>query len=491
VAVAARRGGSDDRAAQPAPVEGTPLKALAPLVSCPSAPKQVAAQSDFTKTLAVFRRQQREPDGLAVPSGARATGQAAGLPLAQWSPEDVRTPALGVLPTQVQLVAGVGAPGDPGCAERTSGTTPVVCIVNARPPSSGTRCFGLADVRAGRALALIDPGNGVVAGLVPDGVQQVELHWAGRTAIAQVYENTFEATLPGAAVGTPVGVSFGASSCRSGSPARGLLETVPALTLQSHGDVLPAPIVAQLKRSRGVLTAGARLVTSAHDVRFWVVPSGTTRCADGRVAGTPDRACALAATTRQLYADVCVGAADAGHGSLMFVDRGGGDLVVVGIAPPGTDAAVIPTSKGVAIIPSTEGVVAGFLPPGVTQRETTRLKVTYRRNKTPTADRQTVTVVNASGIAQRDKAVADRLASLARGTAAEGEVQHGIATLPTRAKSVVEFAPNGVDKARRVAGMLGIRTMRPLEQGVPTGGAAVVVIAGSDYRIPFSLGSPG
>jgi hypothetical protein len=109
----------------------------------------------------------------------------------------------------------------------------------------------------------------------------------------------------------------------------------------------------------------------------------------------------------------------------------------------------------------------------------------------PAGDAQTVAVLDASGIAGRDKAVADRLAQIARGTAAEGEVLHGIATLDPRDKSVVEFAPNGAGKARKVAGMLGIRALRPLEKGIPSSGAAIVVIVGRDYKIPFSVGSPG
>jgi hypothetical protein len=43
---------------------------------------------------------------------------------------------------------------------------------------------------------------------------------------------------------------------------------------------------------------------------------------------------------------------------------------------------------------------------------------------------------------------------------------------------VGEYAPAGIDKARRVAGLLGIRDLRPLDAGIPTAKAAVVVIVG-------------
>ena len=171
---------------------------------------------------------------------------------------------------------------------------------------------------------------------------------------------------------------------------------------------------------------------------------------------------------------------DIARGSLTYADRGGGDIVAVGLAPPGTDAAVIPTPKGAALLPATEGVIGGFLPAGVKLTEVG--KATYRPVGKQAADGQIVTVLDASGVSGRDEAVADQLALVAKGTAAEGEVLHGIATLPARRNSVVEYAPAGMDKARRVAGLLGIRDVRPLEAGIPTAKAAVVVIVGRDFR---------
>jgi hypothetical protein len=42
-------------------------------------------------------------------------------------------------------------------------------MVTERPPV-GTRCFGLGEIRSGRALAIVGSGP-TVTGLVPDGVQ--------------------------------------------------------------------------------------------------------------------------------------------------------------------------------------------------------------------------------------------------------------------------------------------------------------------------------
>ena len=393
----------------------------------------------------------------------------------------MRRPALGLLETPVQLVPGNGTPGDPGCDRRGSGTEPVVCMVSERPPI-GTRCFALADVRSGRALALLDPGRGLVAGVVPDGVEQVTLRWNGGTTAAAVTENVFETALPGVAAGTPVRVTFGDAGCQTTSTAPELRRVVPALTLQSSGEALPPQVRGFVVRGRGISAADARLVKSARSVRFWVVPASPRRCSDGRVEGSAVEACALAATTSQLLGIICANARVISRGSLTFADRGGGDIVGVGLAPPGTDAAVVPTPRGTAILPATEGVIGGFLPVGVKIGEVG--KVTYRRAGGPATDAQAVAVVDASGVSGRDAAVAALLAQRARGTAAEGEVLHGIATLDPRATSSVQYAPNGIDKARRVAGLLGIRDVRPLEDGVPTSGAAVVVVVGRDLRVP-------
>ena len=278
-------------------------------------------------------------------------------------------------------------------------------------------------------------------------------------------------------------VTFGAPGCQSTATPPELQRAVPALTLDSSpGAALPPAITGFVTRGRGISAAEARLVTRSKSVRFWVVPASPRRCSDGRVQGTAVQACALAATTSQLLGITCAGPDDLARGALTYADRGGGDIVAVGLSPPGTDAAVIPTPRGTAILPATEGVIGGFLPAGVKSTEVG--KVTYRPAGKQAADAQIVTVVNASGVSRRDAAVAARLAQLAKGTAAEGEVLHGVATLPARERSAVEYAPAGLDKARRVAGLLGIRNLRPLERGVPTAKAAVVVVVGRDLRVP-------
>jgi hypothetical protein len=437
--------------------------------------------SDFDKTLGVFRRAQHEPDGLSLPSGGDPRDPVSWLPLAKWSPDEVRRPALGILTTPIQLVPGHGTPGDPGCGKRGTGIEPVVCLVTERPPV-GTRCFGLDEIRAGRALAIVGSGP-TVAGLVPDGVQQVTLSWAGRTGVAAVSENTFEVELPGAAQGTPVRVTFGAPGCRSAATPAELQRAVPALTLDTTpGEALPPAITGSVTRGRGISAAEARLVARSKSVRFWVVPASPRRCSDGRVEGTAVQACALAATTSQLLGIACAGLGDLARGALTYADRGGGGVVAVGLSPPGTDAAVVPTPRGTAILPATEGVIGGFLPAGV--KPTQVGKVTYRPAGREGADGQIVTVVNASGVSERDAAVADLLDRRARGSAAEGEILHGVATLDPRAASSVQYAPNGLAKARRVAQLLGIRDVRPLQSGVPTSRAAVVVVVGRDFRVP-------
>ena len=213
-------------------------------------------------------------------------------------------------------------------------------------------------------------------------------------------------------------------------------------------------------------------------MRFWVVPASPRRCGDGRVAGAADQACALAATTSQLFGIACATVGDIARGSLTYADRGGGDIVAVGLAPPGTDAAVIPTRSGTAILPATEGVIGGFLPAGVKLGRGRQGHLPAGRQAGGRrADRRRWS--NASGVSGRDAAVAAQLARARRAPPPRARYCTG-SRLSRRASSSVEYARSGIDKARRVAGLLGIRDLRPLEQGVPTGKAAVVVIVGRD-----------
>jgi DNA-directed RNA polymerase specialized sigma24 family protein len=106
----------------------------------------------------------------------------------------------GVLETAVRVVSPLGVSDGAGCVPRQG---PGACLV-VKDPSSH-RCFGLADVRAGRALART-PGGSIV-GVVPDDVDRVTLTARGRTAVAVVVDNVYEAQLdvPSA---TPVRVAL-------------------------------------------------------------------------------------------------------------------------------------------------------------------------------------------------------------------------------------------------------------------------------------------
>jgi DNA-directed RNA polymerase specialized sigma24 family protein len=106
----------------------------------------------------------------------------------------------GLLRTAVRVVSPLGVSDDADCVP---GQGPGACLVVEE--RSSYRCFGLADVRAGRALART--AGGLIVGVVPDDVDRVTLTARGRTAGAVVVDNVYEARL-GVPSGTPVRVAL-------------------------------------------------------------------------------------------------------------------------------------------------------------------------------------------------------------------------------------------------------------------------------------------
>jgi hypothetical protein len=94
-----------------------------------------------------------------------------------------------------------------GDAASASGTTP--------PDAGVVGCLSDADAAAGKlvaSLARIDRGSadGIVAGLVPDGVASVEFHFAdGSTRVSDVHDNVYATKLDGPEVDS---VSFSGSA---------------------------------------------------------------------------------------------------------------------------------------------------------------------------------------------------------------------------------------------------------------------------------------
>jgi DNA-directed RNA polymerase specialized sigma24 family protein len=106
----------------------------------------------------------------------------------------------GALGTGVRVVSPLGVSDDADCVP---GEGPGACLVVE--DRSSYRCFGLADVRAGRALART--AEGLIVGVVPDDVDRVTLTGGGRTAGAVVVDNVYEVRL-GVPSGTSVRVAL-------------------------------------------------------------------------------------------------------------------------------------------------------------------------------------------------------------------------------------------------------------------------------------------
>jgi hypothetical protein len=178
----------------------------------------------------------------------------------------------GVLRTGVRVVSPLGVSDEADCVP---GAGPGACLVVE--DRSSYRCFGLADVRAGRALART--AEGLIAGVVPDDVDRVTLTAHGHTARAIVVDNVYEARL-GVPSGTPVRVALDRlwdDACPR-AVAPGLLARVATLRRQPDDRMsVPQAVRRALDggsqyRFDGELLRGARRWGSDGGVEFWAVP---------------------------------------------------------------------------------------------------------------------------------------------------------------------------------------------------------------------------
>jgi DNA-directed RNA polymerase specialized sigma24 family protein len=201
----------------------------------------------------------------------------------------------GVPRTGVRVVSPLGVSDGANCVR---GEGPGACLVVE--DRSSYRCFGLANVRAGRALARTS--EGLIVGVAPDDVDRVTLTARGRTAGAVVVDNVYAARL-GVPSGTPVRVALDRlwdDACQR-EVAPGLLARVATLRREPD-DRVPVPQAVRRAldggsqyRFDGGLLRGARRWGSDHGVEFWTVPvvtRGSEWCAPANgicvVAVPPD-----------------------------------------------------------------------------------------------------------------------------------------------------------------------------------------------------------
>jgi hypothetical protein len=239
---------------------------------------------------------------------------------------------------------------------------PGVCLVVEA--ASSYRCFRLADVRAGRALARTP--QGLIVGVVADEVGRVTLAADGRTASANVVDNVYEARL-GVPSGTPIRVVLAqtwADVCER-EVAPELLERVAALRGEPDERAqLPQAArqtlgVGSRYRFDGILTRSARFWGSAGGVEFWVVPvvaRGSEWCAPA------NRVCVVAVPPDAPADAECMLHRRRNPRFWRFAPLLPGNAAIYGVVGDGVTGARVTVGTLTAQVDARENVIGGVLP---------------------------------------------------------------------------------------------------------------------------------
>jgi hypothetical protein len=207
------------------------------------------------------------------------------------------------------------------------------CVIVGRAQAG--RCFTGAQIASGAAVTLF---RGTAYGIVPDGIESVDLSWDGGGASASVRDNAY------AAEGVPkdARVRIEPSGAVEGcAPSAAAYDAAPALRLQPEGTP-PKALDTAMERlgSRGEWLAHARHLTTRAGLEVWVAPDMPCDRADQR----PERVCLLALTDAQPRFVCETPARIAQQGALI-----GSDRVVAGFAPAGMRTAEIRTDGSDAV----------------------------------------------------------------------------------------------------------------------------------------------
>ena len=227
--------------------------------------------------IGLFARTQHEPDAIPPPQGNAVTY----IPVRSFDPKESRLAGLRRLVTHVHAFPSLGVSIDGSCG-RDNG--PGVCLVQAGP--GRFRCFTRGQLDGGGALALTR--DGIVIGIVLDGIDRVTLRAHGQTVTADVVENVYAARLP-VRPRDPVRIAPAPSACDRGVAPR-LLDRVAVLRRPADpAMVLPLAARDVLDEWRWQLDAivedGARFWGGGDGVEFWAVPV-VPRAAEGCAPAT-------------------------------------------------------------------------------------------------------------------------------------------------------------------------------------------------------------
>jgi hypothetical protein len=414
--------------------------------------------------MAIFEREQREPD--ALPSAVAPDD----LPLTGYDARETRRPRIDA---DVTLVPSRGVRD--GC---TDDEGPGVCVVAGMADPPVARCFTAADIGAGRAVALLEGGvlgAALLVGIVPDGVDEVTLTADGERATVPVVDNAFEATLPGVRPGTPVRMMPRPPVTCAPGVAPELRDRVTALYGAPQEGFTPGRAATQAIVERSGVDAiafdAARHWGGGDGVDFWVVPVvvGGDPCA-------PATHVCVVAESEQGAAALCAAGAEPGAAKWRISPLPGGRSAAFGLVPDRATAATVNAGGRSADVDAGLNVFGGVLPFRVPDDAAPEVEVTFARIE----GAPRVGVVDGGGDAQ---AVADRLART--GFATTGEITPGVTPQP---RTTVYWRADRVSRedAARVAAVAGAadqvqvtdpaKTPRPVRDA----GAPVVVVVGTD-----------
>jgi hypothetical protein len=353
IALIGLTGGERERPADrttpgPAPSTVTAnLVPMQPLRDC-ATPGAERLPAPPIRGVGLLARPQREGDALPF--------EAARLPLGGFEPGATRRTTPGRLVGDLHVVPSGHVSAINRCGEDDG---PGACLAAA---ARHFACFTAADIGIGRAVALVR--DGVVAGLVPDGITRVTLAGHGAPVTVAVRDNVYEAGLDEIA-GTGIQLMFGRAEDGCGRKvAPDLLLRVTAL-LEPAQPGLPLPDAALdvlnewMWALDAIVVDGARYWGGGDGVDFWVVPvvpSGSARCAPAT------RVCVVAVPQ----------VADADAHCVLGRNRDGMDwrlgpllrdrAVVYGVVPDGIDEGQVTIGGRSARVEAGLNVIGGVVP---------------------------------------------------------------------------------------------------------------------------------
>jgi hypothetical protein len=322
-------GTGDERPATPPPSSGPgvtlTLPAAVQAVGADRCADAIGGYAPSGVRLSVFDRAQT--------AGDRLGGDLSWLPASMYAPGSVRQ----VGPGLHLVLAGVT---EQPCADQQVFQAGA-CVIVGRQAG---RCFTGAQIASGGAVTTF---GGTAYGIVPDGIESVDLSWDGGGASATVRDNAY------AVDGVPAGkrVRIESSGAAEGcTPSAAAYDAAPALRLPAEGTP-PRALDAAMKQlgSRGEWLAHARHLTTRTGLEIWVAPDMPCDRADQR----PERVCLLVAADDR-PGPVCDTPADiARQGGLVESGR-----VVAGFAPAGMRTAEVRTvgSNDVELVAIEHGV---------------------------------------------------------------------------------------------------------------------------------------